>query len=282
MGPTLRELSSWSVSSIDDEGLFEIVHGCHLLENLDLFQCPRITNKSLLDIAKNCLNLNSLSINDCSYIGNESLKIMGEYCLNLKHVGLKNCPLIGDQGIVDLFYLIGHVLSRVKLMELNINDIFLDIISHYGTAVTHLSLADRQRVEQRGFWVLGNNHRLQKLEALLISAYYGVNNLGLRVICKGCPNLKLICIQKRRVLSDYGLVACVKALVSLQSIQLEECHLITQARLYGILLNCKSNLMAMNLSGCISVTDISVSKLVERHGEPLKSLIVDGCRYVLT
>ncbi|WMV34676.1 hypothetical protein MTR67_028061 [Solanum verrucosum] len=39
--PTLRELSLWNVSSVGDESLSEIVHGCHLLEKLDLFQCPR-------------------------------------------------------------------------------------------------------------------------------------------------------------------------------------------------------------------------------------------------
>ncbi|XP_015166918.1 uncharacterized protein [Solanum tuberosum] len=39
--PTLRELSLWNVSSFGDESLFDIVHGCHLLEKLDLFQCPR-------------------------------------------------------------------------------------------------------------------------------------------------------------------------------------------------------------------------------------------------
>ncbi|KAK6787149.1 hypothetical protein RDI58_015674 [Solanum bulbocastanum] len=127
---TLKELSLSNVSSVGDEGLSEIAHGCHLLEKFDLFHCSRITDKPLLGIAKNCLHLNSLSMNDCSYIENESLKIMGQYCLNLKLVGLKNCPLIGDQGILDLFYSAGHILTRVKLEELNINDISLDIISH--------------------------------------------------------------------------------------------------------------------------------------------------------
>ncbi|KAK4718880.1 hypothetical protein R3W88_017218 [Solanum pinnatisectum] len=145
-----------------------IAQGCPTLKELSLSN--RITDKSLLGIAKNCLHLNSLLMNDCSYIENESLKIMGQYCLNLKLVGLKNCPFIGDQGILDLFYSAGHILTRVKLEELNINDISLDIISHDGTAVTHLSLANLQGVEERGFWVLGNNYRLQKLEALHITS----------------------------------------------------------------------------------------------------------------
>ncbi|KAH0712499.1 hypothetical protein KY289_008458 [Solanum tuberosum] len=37
--PTLREIFSWNVSSIGDEGLSKIAHDCHLLGKLDLFQC---------------------------------------------------------------------------------------------------------------------------------------------------------------------------------------------------------------------------------------------------
>ncbi|WMV07644.1 hypothetical protein MTR67_001029 [Solanum verrucosum] len=40
MGPTLIELSLWNVDFVGDEGLVEIVHGCHLLVKLDLFQWP--------------------------------------------------------------------------------------------------------------------------------------------------------------------------------------------------------------------------------------------------
>ncbi|KAH0776326.1 hypothetical protein KY290_007737 [Solanum tuberosum] len=35
--PTLRELSSWNVSFVCDEGLSEIANDCHLSEKLDLF-----------------------------------------------------------------------------------------------------------------------------------------------------------------------------------------------------------------------------------------------------
>ncbi|KAH0776656.1 hypothetical protein KY290_008067 [Solanum tuberosum] len=35
--PTSRELSSWNMSSVCDEGLFEISHDCQLAEKIDLF-----------------------------------------------------------------------------------------------------------------------------------------------------------------------------------------------------------------------------------------------------
>jgi len=40
--------------------------------------------------------------------------------------------------------------------------------------------------------------------------------------------------------------------------------------------SCATNLVAVNLSGCVNITD----KLAELHGGSLESLIIDGCRYV--
>ncbi|KAH0748606.1 hypothetical protein KY290_027838 [Solanum tuberosum] len=40
--PTLRDLSLSNVSLVGDKGLSEIAHGCHLLEKLYLFQCPKL------------------------------------------------------------------------------------------------------------------------------------------------------------------------------------------------------------------------------------------------
>ncbi|KAG5600279.1 hypothetical protein H5410_031649, partial [Solanum commersonii] len=57
--PTLRDFSFRNVSLVRDESLSEIAHGCHLLEKLDLFQCPTITNKSLFNIAMKCSNMTS-------------------------------------------------------------------------------------------------------------------------------------------------------------------------------------------------------------------------------
>ncbi|KAK4375229.1 hypothetical protein RND71_005906 [Anisodus tanguticus] len=316
--PSLRDLSLWNVSSVGDEGLSEIAHGCHLLEKLDLCQCPAVTDKSLLDIAKNCPNLTFLTIDSCSNIGNESLQAVGRYCPNLKVIAVNNCPLIGDQGISGLFSSAGHVLIRVKLQALNISDVSLAVIGHYGIAVTDLALGGLRSVKERGFWVMGNGQGLQKLKSLTISACNGVSDLGLQAICKGCPNLKLFCLQKCDDLSDNGLVAFVKASVLLENLQLEECHGITQTGFFGVLFNCgnatiavlgrlcpelthlelsgllgitdeglfplvqscEASLVEVNLSGCVNVADKSVSAIAKLHGGTLESLIIDGCRHV--
>lgn len=275
--PALRDLSLWNVSSVGDEGLSEIAHGCHLLEKLDLRQCPAITDKSLLDIAKNCPNLTSLTIDSCSNIGNESLQAVGRYCPNLKLVAIKNCPLIGDQGIAGLFSSAGHVLTKVTLQALNISDISLAVIGHYGIAVTKLALGCLQSVKERGFWVMGNGQGLQKLKILAINACNGVSDVGVEALCKGCPNLKLFWLKKSAVLSDNGLVAFAKASVSLENLQLEECHRITQAGFFSILSNCGKKLKALSLVNCSGVKDLTYAYPLVAPCNSLQSLAIRNC-----
>lgn len=275
--PSLRALSLWNVSSVSDEGLSEIAQGCHLLEKLDLCQCPAISDKSLLAIAKNCPNLTSLTIESCSKIGNESLQAVGRFCPKLKFVSLKNCPLIGDQGIASLFSSAGHVLTKVKFHTLNISDISLAVIGHYGIAVTDIALTGLQSINERGFWVMGNGQGLQKLRSLAITACHGVTDLGLEALGKGCPNLKLFCLQKCRVLSDNGLAAFAKGSGGLENLQLEECHRITQAGFFGVLLNCGKKLKALSLVNCFGVKELACRFSSVLPCNSLQSLSIRNC-----
>ncbi|KAK4718300.1 hypothetical protein R3W88_016638 [Solanum pinnatisectum] len=200
--PTLRDLSLSNVSLVGDESLSEITHGY-----------------------------------SCSKIGNKSPKVVGQYYPNLKLIVLKNCPLIGDRRIEDLFYSAGHILTEVELQTLHISDISLKIISQHRTALTSLAVGELRRVIVRDLWVMGIGQCLHKRKALSISACNRVNDLGLHVIYKDCPNLKLF------------------SLVSLHNLQLEECHLITQAGFFGILLNCGKKLKTLSLVKCLGVND---------------------------
>lgn len=275
--PSLRALSLWNVSSVSDEGLSEIAQGCHLLEKLDLCHCPAITDESLMAIAKSCPNLTYLTVESCSKIGNGSLQAVGRLCPKLKFVSLKNCPLIGDQGIASLFSSAGHVLTKVKLHALNISDISLAVIGHYGIAVTDIALIGLQNINERGFWVMGNGQGLQKLRSLAITACHGVTDVGLEALGKGCPNLKLFCLRKCTVLSDNGLVAFAKSSGALESLQLEECHRITQAGFFGVLLNCGTMLKALSLVNCFGVKELAYRFPPVLPCNSLQSLSIRNC-----
>ncbi|XP_022750277.1 EIN3-binding F-box protein 1-like [Durio zibethinus] len=275
--PSLRILSLWSLSSIGDEGLCEIADGCHQLEKLDLCNCPAITDKSLLSVAKSCPNLTDLTIESCANIGNEGLQAVARCCSNLKSVSIKECPLVGDQGIASLVSSASYSLTKVKFQSLNITDVSLAVVGHYGKAVTDLSLTNLPNVSERGFWVMGNGHGLQKLKSLTVASCRGVTDLGLEAVGKGCPNLKQFCLRKCAFLSDNGLVSFVKAAGPLESLQLEECHRITQFGFFYSLLNCGAKLKAISLVNCLGIKDLNSGLPSVSPCESLRSLSVRNC-----
>ncbi|XP_057957803.1 EIN3-binding F-box protein 1-like isoform X2 [Malania oleifera] len=267
--PSLRVLSLWKVASVGDEGIFEIAKGCHMLEKLDLCQCPAITDKALIAIAKNCPNLTDLTIESCSNIGNESLQAVGRWCPKLKSISIKDCPLVGDQGIVSLLTSASYTLTKIKLHALNITDVSLAVVGHYGKAVTDLVLSGIQNVSERGFWVMGNGHGLQKLKVFTIISCQGVTDVGLEAVGKGCPNLKQFSLHKCAFLSDNGLVSFAKAAGSLEILQLEECHRITHRGFLGTLISCGMKLKSLALTNCLGIKDVA---LTLPHMSPCKSL----------
>lgn len=274
--PSLRVLSLWNVSSINDEGLSEIASGCHMLEKLDLRCCPNISDKALLAVANNCPNLTSLTIESCSNIGNESFQSVSRLCHKLSSVSIKNCWLVGDQGIASLVSS-ARSLTKLILQTLNISDMSLAVIGHYGKALTDLALVGLQNVTEKGFWVMGNGQGLQLLKSFTINCCQGVTDLGVGAIGKGCPSLKQFCLRKCAILSDNGLVSFAKLCTSLESLQLEECHRITQSGLFAALLNCGESFKALSLACCFGIKDSNIGFPVMSPCKSLRSLSVRDC-----
>ncbi|KAK8520303.1 hypothetical protein V6N12_004253 [Hibiscus sabdariffa] len=274
--PSLRILSLWNLSSVGDEGLCEIADGCHQLEKLDLFHCPAITDKSLLALAKGCPTLKDLTIEGCANIGNEGLQAIARSCPNLKSISIKNCPLVGDQGIASMLSS-ALSLTKVKLQALNITDVSLAVIGHYGKQVTDLSLTSLPNVSEKGFWVMGNGHGLQKLKSFAVTSCRGVTDLGLEAVAKGCPNLQQLRLHRCAFLSDNGLVSFAKTASSLESLQLEECHRITQFGLFGSLLNFGAKLKALSLVNCLGIKDLSLGLPPISPCKSLRTLSIHNC-----
>ncbi|CAL1388111.1 unnamed protein product [Linum trigynum] len=276
--PSLRVLSLWNLSSVTDEGLSEIAEGCHQLEKLDLCQCPGITDKGLQALARNCPNLTDLTIESCRNIGNQGLQSVGQSCANIKSISIKNCPAVTDHGIAGLVSSASYSLTKVKLQALNISDVSLAVIGHYGKSVTDLSLSSLPNVSERGFWVMGNGHGLQKLKSLTVTSCRGATDAGLESVGKGCPNLKQLSVNKCAFLSDNGLVAFLKTSAALESVQLEECYRITQFGFFGSLLNCGTKLKAFSLVNCMSIRDLTAGTPVPpSQCDSLRSVFIRNC-----
>lgn len=274
---SLRALTLWNLSSVRDEGLCEIAKVSHQLEKLDLCRCPAISDKAVIEIARSCPKLTDITIESCAKIGNESLRAIGQFCPKLKSIVIRDCPLVGDQGIASLLSLNTCALNKLKLQALNVSDVSLAVIGHYGKAVTDLVVTDLKNVSEKGFWVMGNGHGLQKLKSFTISSCNGVTDMALESIGKGCPNLKHFCLRKCSFISDNGMVSFAKVARSLECLQLEECHRITQFGFFGVLLNCSTSLKALSLVSCLGIKDMNSELPILASSGSLRSLTIRNC-----
>lgn len=195
----------------------------------------------------------------------------------MKSITIKDCPLVSDQGIASLISSSTYVLSKLKLHGLNVSDVSLAVIGHYGKALTELALNNLQNLNERGFWVMGNSHGLQHLKSLTLTSCRGITDIVIEALAKGCPNLNKIVLKKCAFLSDNGLVSFAKAARSLESLQLEECHRITQIGCFGLLLNCGPQLKALTMSSCFGYKDVNLGFPLPKSSTPLQSITVQNC-----
>ncbi|WMV28289.1 hypothetical protein MTR67_021674 [Solanum verrucosum] len=109
-------------------------------------------------------------------------------------------------------------------------------------------------------WLLVSKLQLEECNMITEAGFFGID---------------LNCGKKLKTLS---LVICfgVKHLnyaFPLESLVIRNCPGVGNVT---IVVSCETNLVAVNLSGCVNITD----KLAELHGGSLESLIIDGCRHV--
>ncbi|KAE9452201.1 hypothetical protein C3L33_15889, partial [Rhododendron williamsianum] len=250
--PSLRVLSLWDVSSVGDEGLYEIANGCPLLEKLDLSKCPAISDDGLIAIAKKCPNLASLTIESCSNIGYKSLQAIGSFCHNLTSVSIKNCPLVGDQGISSLFSSTSCSLTNLKLQGLSISDVSVSDIGLVSFSNSAISLESLQLEECHTITGYGLCHVLfssgRKLKALSLAKC-----LGFKDLVFGFPSVHL---------------------------ELNGLHGITDEALLPLIENSVAGLLKVNLGNCVNLTDKVITVLAKLHGVTLEQLNLDGCKKV--
>ncbi|XP_010555012.1 PREDICTED: EIN3-binding F-box protein 2-like [Tarenaya hassleriana] len=276
--PSLRVLSLWNLPSVGDSGLYEIAQSCPALEKLDLSRCPGITDKGLAAIADNCPNLIDLTIDSCSGLGNEGLKAIARCCTNLRSISIRNCSQIGDQGVAFLLAQAAGSLNKVKLQMLNITDLSLAVLGHYGTLVADLVLSGLRGVSEKGFWVMGNGKGLKKLKSLSVMSCLGMTDGALEAVGSGCPDLKQVYLSKCLLVSGKGLVSLAKSALSLESLKLEECHRINQFGFFGFLVNCGLKLKAFSVVNCLGIRDINPgSPLPSTYCSSLRSLSIHCC-----
>ncbi|CAN6442368.1 unnamed protein product [Victoria cruziana] len=274
--PALKVLSVWNVPAITDKSLYEISQGCHQLEKLDISHCPGITDKGLLAIAESCPNLSSLTLESCPLVGNSCLQAFGRSCANILSISIKDCPLVGDQGLAGLVASAAN-LAKIKLQGVNVSDVSLAVIGHYGKSVTELSFRGLQNAGERGFWALGHARGLMNLKTLTVSSCKGMTDAALEAVGLGCPLLKNLFLRRCCFLSDNGLQAFARAAQGLENLQLEECNRITQIGILTSFAHCKAKLKTLSLVRCMGIEDQNECLIPLPFCSSLRTLTIQGC-----
>ncbi|XP_020572533.1 EIN3-binding F-box protein 1-like isoform X2 [Phalaenopsis equestris] len=255
--PSLHTLSMWKFPLVTDAGLAAIADGCPMLENLDISHCPLLSDTGLIAIAHKCPNLRTLRLDSCSGISNDGLQAVGRHCRKLVSASIKDCPLVSDKGISSLVSAASSSLMRIKLHNLNINDVSLAVIGHYGQALTDISLVALENITERGFWVMGNALNMVNLTSLTISSCPGITDLGLEAIAKCCQHLRHLYLRRACNVTDTGLKSFTSSTNILESLKLEECSMITLHGVLDGLLNCNARFRSLALVKCTGIRDIT-------------------------
>ncbi|KAL5162182.1 putative methyltransferase PMT14 [Glycine soja] len=99
----------------------------------------------------------------------------------------------------------------------------------------------------------------------------GIIDTSIEVISKGCINLKQLCLRRCCFVSDNGLVAFAKVVVSLESLMLEEHNRFTQSGIIVALTNIKIK-FSLSLVKCMGVKDIDMEVSMLSPCESLRPL----------
>ncbi|KAG5599454.1 hypothetical protein H5410_030824 [Solanum commersonii] len=162
----------------------------------------------------------------------------------IEDLSLWNVTFVGDKGLSEIAHGC-HLLEKLDLFQCPI--------------ITDKSLLDIAK-------------NCPDMTSLAIDSCSNIGNESLKAMGQYCPNLKIVVLKNSPLIGDHELAV----LFYLTD------KVLTEVRLQGLYIRDLSlaNLVAVNLSGCVNITDISVSTIVKLNGGSLKSLLVDGCRHV--
>ncbi|KAG5037928.1 hypothetical protein JHK86_018768 [Glycine max] len=102
---------------------------------------------------------------------------------------------------------------------------------------------------------------------------WGIIDTSIEAISKGCINLKQLCLRRCCFVSDNGLVAFAKVVVSLESLMLEEHSRFTQSGIIVALTNIKIK-FSLSLVKCMGVKDIDMEVSMLSPCESLRPLVI--------
>eukprot|EP00794_Sanderia_malayensis_P006047 gene6047-6749_t len=273
--------------------------GCQRLLFIDLSGCCQITEAGFAHLAKGCNRIGTLILNSQPTLKDEHIQAFMSGCKNLKYFSAMNSPLLTDMAVKSLcgskklqvIELEGNSritdsavrslvkccpeLKRIHLVDCErLTDLSLKALSQ-SKNVTVANIADCIRLSDTGVRYVVEGASGTKLRELNLTNCLRVSDVSVLRIAQRCFSLTYINLSYCEHVTDAG-VELLGTILSLISVDLSGCLVQDQ----GIAaLGNNTRFKDIVISGCSSITDIGIQKLVQQT-RSLENFDVSDCKLI--
>lgn len=330
--PLLETLRLDTCPSVTDKGLIVIAENCPNLTSLTVDSCTGIANYGIRKIAERCRKLHSVSIKNCPlvtdygiagliWLASSTLAMLKLVCLNITDLSLACIGIYGNAltelyltGLFNVaergFLVMGRGLGLQKLRSIfvtacpGVTDIGLGAVANgcptlkrlclrlcyylsdvgllaFAEAVPeleHLGLQECHRVSLLGVIGLVMTCK-ENLRTLCLIKCLGIVEIagGYRQFLPTCTRLLSLVIRDCSNLSCSGLIAIGRICSNLVYLDLSGPLWVTDVGLLPLVESSQAGMVRVTLKGCVNLTDSVVSSMVELHGGTLRELRLVDC-----
>uniref|UniRef100_A0A6I8N9W6 F-box domain-containing protein n=2 Tax=Ornithorhynchus anatinus TaxID=9258 RepID=A0A6I8N9W6_ORNAN len=272
--PHLQYLSLAFCRRFTDNGLRYLAsgRGCSRLSYLDLSGCVQITVQGFQYIGTKCSIIQHLIINDMPTLTDSCVKALAGNCQQITSLILSGTPALTDVAF--------QALSECKLVKLRvggnnwITDVSFKVIQKYWPNISHIHVADCQRITDSGLKAIST---LRKLHVLNLSYCTRISDTGVKQFLDGhsSPKIRELNLTHCNRISDASLFKISQRCQNLNYLSLRYCDQLTDS---GIeILGHLSSLFSIDLSGT-TISDSGLAALGQ-HGK-IKQLTVSECKNI--
>ncbi len=260
---TLQYIRIVQCECLSDRGLSYIAKYCIDLEKLDILACPCVMNRGVQSVLENCLSLTWLDVRGCSCINSichsmiTNIQSSNDKCFRLTYLDISDCVAVDDLGLRTLSF----TCKRLETLHMRrcprITDVGMQHVASHCTALRELSISDCHKVRDFSLKEISRNFPSLRYLSLMRCA---VTDAGIKMIAKGCSNLRYLNVRGCAGVTDAGVVYVAQNCLKLRSLDVGKC-VITNNTLSALGIHCPQ-LKRLSIKGCRNLTDVGIRAVV--------------------
>uniref|UniRef100_T1J4F5 Uncharacterized protein n=1 Tax=Strigamia maritima TaxID=126957 RepID=T1J4F5_STRMM len=282
--PDLESLSLSGCYNVLDESLAQAINRpLSSLVKLNLSLCKQITDETLLNLAQYCPNLEVLDLAGCDRITNSGLLFVSKRLCRLVNLNLRSCRHVSDSGIAALGGLSSEAgKGTLQLEQLSLQDcqkLTDDALRNVSTGLVslkYINLSFCASITDGGLKFMA---KMPMLSELNLRSCDNITDLGIAYLAEGGSKITSLDVSFCDKISDQALTHVSQGLFTLRSLSMSACHISDE----GLLRIARTvpELNTLNVGQCHRITDRSLIAISENL-TGLQSIDLYGCTKITT